>query len=105
MTGCSLGLLSELVAPVTNFGLGLYNADTYYSKECAWYEEIKFNSATKQWLIKNNPPEAVIKDLSKVARNNDIYKEVCDERTDEDKADQEGEDPFFKEEKVAKLDE
>ena len=41
LTGCSASILTELVAPVTNFGLGLYNADTYYSKECAWYEEIK----------------------------------------------------------------
>ena len=36
--GCSVGLLTELVAPITNFGLNLYNADTYYSKECAWYK-------------------------------------------------------------------
>jgi hypothetical protein len=78
LTGCSVGLLSELVAPVTNFGLGLYNADTYYSKECAWYEEIKLTPATKQWLTDSKPPAGVVKDLAKVARNNDIYKEVCD---------------------------
>ena len=79
-TGCSVGLLTELVAPVTNFGLGLYNADTYYSKECAWYEEIKFTQGTKQWIADSNPPDGVVKDLAKVARNNDIYKEVCDSK-------------------------
>lgn len=79
-TGCSASILTELVAPVTNFGLGLYNADTYYSKECAWYEEIKLTQSTKQWLTDNNPPEGVVKDLAKVARNNDIYKEVCDSK-------------------------
>ncbi len=78
LTGCSVGLLTELVAPVTNFGLGLYNADTYYSKECAWYEEIKLTQSTKQWLSDSKPPEGVVKDLAKVARNNDIYREVCD---------------------------
>jgi len=81
LTGCSsLGMLSELAAPAVNFGLGLYNADTYYSKECAWYEEIKLTPATKQWLTDSKPPEGVVKDLAKVARNNDIYKEVCDPR-------------------------
>ena len=84
LTGCSVGLLSELVAPVTNFGLGLYNADTYYSKECAWYEEIKLTPATKQWLTDSKPPAGVVKDLAKVARNNDIYKEVCDARKDKE---------------------
>ena len=78
LTGCSASILTELVAPVTNFGLGLYNADTYYSKECAWYEEIKLSQSTKQWITDNKPPEGVVKDLAKVARNNDIYKEVCD---------------------------
>ena len=78
LTGCSTAILSELAAPVANFGLGLYNADTYYSKECAWYEEIKFAQSTKQWVKDNKPPEGVIKDLAKVARNNDIYREVCD---------------------------
>ena len=78
LTGCSASILTELVAPVTNFGLGLYNADTYYSKECAWYEEIKFTQNTKQWLSDSKPPEEVVKDLAKVARNNDIYREVCD---------------------------
>ena len=71
-------MLTELVAPVTNFGLGLYNADTYYSKECAWYEEIKLTQSTKQWLSDSKPPEGVVKDLAKVARNNDIYREICD---------------------------
>ncbi len=81
LTGCSsLGMLSELAAPAVNFGLGLYNADTYYSKECAWYEEIKLTPATKQWLTDSKPPAGVVKDLAKVARNNDIYKEVCDPR-------------------------
>ena len=81
-TGCSVGILSELAAQVANFVLGLYIADTYYSKECAWYEEIKLTQSTKQWLTDNNPPEGVVKDLAKVARNNDIYKEVCDSKED-----------------------
>ena len=83
LTGCSASILSELAAPVANFGLGLYNADTYYSKECAWYEEIKLTQSTKQWLTESKPPEGVIKDLAKVARNNDIYKEVCDPKDEE----------------------
>jgi len=37
---------------------------------------------TKQWLLQNNPPEIVSKDLAQVARNNDIYKEVCDPKDD-----------------------
>jgi len=80
LTACSM--VGELVAPTANFALGLYNADTYYSKECAWYEEIKLDPATKQWLTDNNPPKIVITDLSKVARNNDIYKEVCEPKKD-----------------------
>lgn len=81
LTGCSsLGMLSELAAPAANFGLGLYNADTYYSKECAWYEPVWFSKETKKWIKKAIPPSGVIKDLSKVARNNDIFKEVCDVR-------------------------
>ena len=84
LTGCSASILSELAAPVANFGLGLYNADTYYSKECAWYEEIKLTQSTKQWLTESKPPEGVVKDLAKVARNNDIYKEVCDPKDDKE---------------------
>ena len=84
LTGCSASILSELAAPVANFGLGLYNADTYYSKECAWYEEIKLTQSTKQWLTDSKPPEGVVKDLAKVARNNDIYKEVCDPKDDKE---------------------
>ena len=84
LTGCSASILTELVAPVTNFGLGLYNADTYYSKECAWYEEIKLTQSTKQWLSDSKPPEGVVKDLAKVARNNDIYREVCDPKDNKD---------------------
>ena len=67
-----------MIAPVANFGLGLYNADTYYSKECAWYEKVEFSPQTKEWLKTSHPPEVVVKDLGKVARNNDIYKEVCE---------------------------
>ena len=77
LTGCS-SLAKEMIAPVANFGLGLYNADTYYSKECAWYEKVEFSPQTKEWFKNNNPPKLVVKDLGKVARNNDIYKEVCD---------------------------
>ena len=77
LMGCS-GLAKEMIAPVANFGLGLYNADDYYSKECMWYEKVEFSPQTKEWFKNNNPPELVVKDLGKVARNNDIYKEVCD---------------------------
>ena len=78
LTGCSTAILSELAAPVANFGLGLYNADTYYSKECAWYEEVRMSQDTKQWLLQNNPPAIVSEDLAQVSKNNDIYKQVCD---------------------------
>ena len=47
-------------------------------KECMWYEKVEFSPQTKEWLKTNNPPELVVKDLGKVARNNDLYKEVCD---------------------------
>ena len=77
LMGCS-GVAKEMIAPIANFGLGLYNADDYYSKECMWYEKVEFSPQTKEWLKTNNPPELVVKDLGKVARNNDIYKEVCD---------------------------
>jgi len=84
LTGCSTAILSELAAPVANFGLGLYNADTYYSKECAWYEEVKMSQDTKQWLLQNNPPPIVSEDLAQVAKNNDIYKQVCDPKPEEE---------------------
>ena len=82
-----------MVPPVANFALGFYDANDYYSKECLWYDEIKLNDDyskeclwydeirlnddTKKWLLESNPPEIVSEDLSKVSRNNDIYKEVC----------------------------
>ena len=75
--GCSIATL--MIAPEANFAIGLYNADDYYSKECLWYNEVKLNDATKKWLLESNPPEGVSKDLSTVSRNNDLYKEVCDE--------------------------
>jgi hypothetical protein len=75
LAGCSI--LPEMVAPVANFAIGLYNADDYYSKECLWYDEVRLNDDTKKWFKDNNPPEVVIKDLAAVARNNDMFKEVC----------------------------
>jgi len=75
LTGCSI--LPELVAPVSNFAIGFYDHDDYYTKECLWYEEVKLNKDTKKWLSDSSPPEGVVKDLSQVSRNNDIYKEVC----------------------------
>ena len=77
MTGCSL--LTELVAPTANFAIGFYDHDDYYSKECLWYDEVKLNEETKKWFLDNDPPEGVARDLSVVSRNNDIYKEVCEE--------------------------
>ena len=79
-----MGILSELAAPVANFGLGLYNADTYYSKECALYEEVRMSQDTKQWLLQNNPPSIVSQDLAHVAKKNDIYKQVSDPKEPED---------------------
>ena len=76
--GCSFPWI-EVVAPVANFAIGFYDHDDYYSKECLWYDEVKLNEETKKWFMENNPPEVVSKDLSKVSRNNDIYKEVCEE--------------------------
>ena len=75
--GCSIA--TQMIAPVANFAIGLYNADDYYSKECLWYNEVKLNDDTKKWLLESNPPEGVSKDLAMVSRNNDIYKEVCNE--------------------------
>ena len=74
-TGCSIAY--DLVAPVANFGLGLYNADTYVTKDCQWYEPVWFSPEMKDWIKNNNPPSEGIKDLAKVARNNDLFKEVC----------------------------
>ena len=80
LTGCSgLGMLSELAAPVANFGLGLYNADTYVTKDCQWYEPVWFSKETKEWLKKVNPPPVVISDLGKVSYNNDLALELCEE--------------------------
>ncbi len=65
---------------MANFAMGLYNADTYYSKECAWYEEVHFSDSTKAWIVESKPDSVALKDLGKVARNNDLFKEVCDVR-------------------------
>ena len=78
--GCSGLPLVELIPPVFNFALGFYDHNDYYSKECLWYDEIKLNDDTKKWLLESNPPEIVSEDLSKVSRNNDIYREVCTEQ-------------------------
>ena len=75
LTGCSI--LPQMAAPTANFGLGLYNADSYYSKECLWYEPVQLSAETKKWITKNKPTGVVVKDLAKIARNNDLYKEVC----------------------------
>jgi hypothetical protein len=77
LLGCSIA--AELIAPVANFGLGLYNADSYYSNECAWYEPVWFSDETKEWIRESKPNKGSIEDLAKVARNNDIFKEVCDD--------------------------
>ena len=79
LTGCSVGLLTELVAPVTNFGLGLYNADTYVTKDCQWYEPVWFSKETKEWLKKSKPPQVVISDIGKVSYNNDLALELCED--------------------------
>ena len=76
--GCSIA--TQMIAPVANFAIGLYNADDYYSKECLWYNEVKLNDDTKKWLLESNPPEGVSKDLAVISKNNDIYKEVCNEK-------------------------
>ena len=76
--GCS-SILTQLIPPLANAVIGFYDANDYYSKECLWYDEVKLNDETKKWLLESNPPEIVSEDLSKVSRNNDIYKEVCKE--------------------------
>lgn len=78
LTGCSI--LTELVAPVANFGLGLYNADTYVTKDCQWYEPVRFSKETKEWIKKAKPPEVVISDLGKVSYNNDLALELCENK-------------------------
>ena len=77
-TGCSI--LPELVAPSANFLMGLYNADTYYSKECAWYEPVRFSEETKLWIVESRPNKDIVRELAQISRNNDIFKEVCDAR-------------------------
>ena len=77
LTGCSI--LTELVAPVANFGLGLYNADTYVTKDCQWYEPVWFSKETKEWLKKAKPPTVVISDIAKVSYNNDLALELCED--------------------------
>ena len=78
LTGCSIAY--DLVAPVANFGLGLYNADTYVTKDCQWYEPVWFSKETKEWLKKVNPPPVVISDLGKVSYNNDLALELCEDK-------------------------
>ncbi len=78
LTGCSI--LTELVAPVANFGLGLYNADTYVTKDCKWYEKVNFSKSTKDWIRgQAEVPQYVIDDLKQIAYNNDLYDELCNE--------------------------
>ena len=57
------------------FGIGL--VCLMFSMGCS--DEVRLNDDTKKWLLESNPPEIVSEDLSKVSRNNDIYKEVCEE--------------------------
>lgn len=76
LTGCST--LATLLPAVGSFALGMYDADTYYSKECAWYEPVWFSKETKEWIKKAKPDPVALKDFAKVARNNDLFKEVCD---------------------------
>ena len=77
LNGC-ISML-ELIPSGVNFGLGLYNADTYITKDCKWYEPVWFSPETKEWIKLNVPPKIVINDLGKVARNNDLYKELCED--------------------------
>ena len=77
-TGCS-SILTQLIPPLVNAAIGFYDANDYYSKECLWYDEVKLNDETIKWLLEINPPEIVGKDLSQVAKNNDLYKEGCEE--------------------------
>ena len=77
-TGCSFPW-GTVIPPIANFAIGFYDANDYYSKECLWYDEVKLNQATKEWLLESNPPEIVSEDLAQVSRNNDIYEEVCKE--------------------------
>ena len=76
LTGCSFPW-GQLIPPAANFALGFYDANDYYAKECLWYDEVRLNVETKEWLLNNSPPDIVSQDLAQVSRNNDIYKEVC----------------------------
>ncbi len=75
LPGCSM--LPQLAGPMASFAMGLYDADTYYSKECAWYEEVHFSDKTKAWIKQSKPDTLVLEDFAKVARNNDLFKELC----------------------------
>ena len=78
LTGCSIA--SELVAPTANFALGLYDANTYVSKDCMWYKTVVLTPETKEWISSNNPPDYLVRDLSAIAMNNDLAKELCSEK-------------------------
>ena len=80
-TGCSM--LTSMAPAVGNFALNLYNADTYVTKDCQWYEPAWFSKETKDWLKKVNPPPEVIADIGKVSYNNDLALELCEDKEKE----------------------
>ena len=76
--GCSgCAVATEMIAPTANFVMGLYDADTYITKDCAWFSPVKFTPETKAWYTQADPPAYVLDDLKQVAFNNDMALELC----------------------------
>ena len=74
LNGCSV--VPHLPA-IANFGLNLWDRNTYVTKDCLWYEPIIFDEETKTWIKTNNPTHSVLADLKKVVKNNDLYAKAC----------------------------
>lgn len=77
LTGCNIATATTLISSATDLAVNLWDRNTYYTKECLWYEQVELSDGSKEWIRSNEPPDHVVKDLSVVAKNNDIYREVC----------------------------
>lgn len=77
LQGCNLATVTTLFSSATDLAINVWDRNTYYTKECLWYEKVELSDGSKQWILSNEPPEHVVKDLSVVAKNNDMYREVC----------------------------
>ena len=74
LSGCEV---VPYIPAIANFGLTLWDRNTYVTKECLWYEPVKFDEKTKTWIQISNPTHSVLADLKKVVKNNDLYAKAC----------------------------